>query len=27
MLDWGEDDQEESKSLWYLFVLTLSIGG
>ncbi len=27
MLDWGEDDEEESKSLWYLFVLTLSIGG
>lgn len=27
MLDWGEDDGEESKSLWYLFVLTLSIGG
>lgn len=28
MLDWGEeDDEEESKSVWYLFVLTLSIGG
>ena len=27
MLDWGEEDEEESKSVWYLFVLTLSIGG
>ena len=27
MLDWGEEDEEESKSMWYLFVLTLSIGG
>lgn len=28
MLDWGEeDDEEDSKSVWYLFVLTLSIGG
>ena len=27
MLDWGVEDEEESKSLWYLFMLTLSIGG
>lgn len=27
MLDWGGEDEEESKSIWYLFVLTLSIGG
>ena len=27
MLDWGEEDDEQSKSVWYLFVLTLSIGG
>lgn len=27
MLDWSEEDEEESKSVWYLFLLTLSIGG
>lgn len=27
MLDWGDEDEEESKSVWYLFLLTLSIGG
>ncbi|KAL8796456.1 MAG: hypothetical protein Q9195_001130 [Heterodermia aff. obscurata] len=27
MLDCGDDDEEESKSVWYLFLLTLSIGG
>ena len=27
MLNYGDDDEEESKSVWYLFLLTLSIGG
>ena len=27
MLDWNDDDEEETKSVWYLFLLTLSIGG
>lgn len=27
LLDCDEDDEEESKSVWYLFLLTLSIGG
>ena len=27
MLDWSEDDEEESKSVWYLFLLTLSMAG
>ena len=27
MLDWGGEDDEVSKSVWYLFLLTLSIGG
>ena len=27
MLDWGDEDEEDSKSVWYLFLLTLSIGG
>lgn len=27
MLDTGDEDEEESKSVWYLFLLTLSIGG
>ena len=28
MLDWSDDDDDEkSKSVWYLFLLTLSIGG
>lgn len=26
-LDWVDDDEEETKSVWYLFLLTLSIGG
>ena len=26
-LDWNEGEAEESKSVWYLFLLTLSIGG
>lgn len=28
MLDWSDDEYEEkTKSVWYLFLLTLSIGG
>ena len=27
LLDWNEGDEERSKSVWYLFLLTLSIGG
>ena len=28
MLDWSDDeDEEKTKSVWYLFLLTLSIGG
>jgi len=27
VLDWNEGDEEQSKSVWYLFLLTLSIGG
>ena len=26
-LDWNDGEAEESKSVWYLFLLTLSIGG
>ena len=26
-LDWTDGEAEESKSVWYLFLLTLSIGG
>ena len=27
LLEWNEGDEEQSKSVWYLFLLTLSIGG
>ena len=27
ILDWNDEEAEESKSVWYLFLLTLSIGG
>lgn len=26
-LDWADEEAQESKSVWYLFLLTLSIGG